>query len=320
MTTSPAKRLRHNTLIPALLVAISIGVGAFALSSGFLKPALAASQLIFQDCDECPEMVVIPPGRFQMGFNGGEPERYEGPVQEITIEREFAAGRTEVTVAQYAAFTTATGYQAGRGCLAWDGVAATLVETANWADPGYGRPVHPDEPAVCLSWTDANAYVEWLAKKTGQPYQLLSEAQWEYAADSGSTSVFPWGDDPSAACKFANVFDLDAADAKAGSPIAPVSCRDGSAEVARVGSFQPNEFGLYDMVGNVWEWTADCYVMPRPAKPANESPVVTKECDRRSVKGGSWITRIDRQRPTFRGRDEEQLVSQIFGFRVGKAM
>lgn len=320
MTTSLTKRVRRFILFPASLATIGVGLGACALDSGSFNPASEASQSNFQDCDECPEMVVIPPGRFEMGFDGGEPERYEGPVQEISIEREFAVGRTEVTVGQYSAFVAATGYQAAEGCLAWDGVAATLIETGNWSDPGYGRPTHPEEPAVCLSWKDANAYVEWLADRTGQPYQLLSEAQWEYAADAGSTSVFPWGDDPSKACKFSNVFDLDAADAKDDAPITPVACRDGSAEVARVGSSQSNAFGLYDMVGNVWEWTADCYAMPRPALPANENPVVTQECDRRSVKGGSWITRIDRQRPTFRGRDAEQLVSQIFGFRVSKAM
>lgn len=272
----------------------------------------------FRDCDDCPEMVVIAPGRFQMGFEGGEPERYEGPVRNVTIERRFAAGRTEITVAEYRTFVEASGYQAARGCNAWDGVTVTKLEDGRWEDPGYGRPVRSDEPAVCVDWTDAQAYVEWLATETGKPYRLLSEAEWEYAADAGSESSFPWGDDPEGVCEFANVFDLDAADSKNGMPISPVDCRDGWQSVAPVGSLSPNAFGLHDMVGNVWEWTADCYVMPIPATPADGTVVLSGECDRRSVKGGSWITRMSRQRPTFRGRDEESLASQIFGFRVAR--
>lgn len=281
------------------------------------KPALEAGSR-FRDCSDCPEMVVIPAGEFMMGFDGGEPERYEGPVQKIRVERRFAAGLTEVTVAQYRDFVNATGYEAGVGCYWWDGKNADMMEEGNWENPGYGRELRDQEPAVCLDFTDSIAYVEWLAEKTGQPYRLLSESEWEYAADAGSTATYPWGEDPDAACEFANVFDLDAAAAIEGSPITPVNCSDGHAYVADVGQYPPNAFGLQDMVGNIWEWTEDCYVMPRPAEPADGSPLITEECDRRSVKGGSWTTGISRQRPTFRGRDPEDRLSSSFGLRVAR--
>jgi len=271
----------------------------------------------FQDCADCPVMVVVPAGSFMMGFDGGEPERYEGPVRAVTIARAFAAGRTEVTVAQFRRFVTATGHRAARGCYAWDGKVATLNKDADWEDPGYGRPPGPDEPAACVDWRDATAYVRWLASVTGQPYRLLTEAEWEYAADAGSTARFPWGEDPVLGCRYANLFDRAGAGATTAA-IPPVACDDGFPGVAPVGRFAPNAFGLKDMVGNVWEWTQDCYRMPYPAGPLDGSPVDVPDCDRRSVKGGSWITEIERQRPTFRGRDPEDRVSQIFGFRVAR--
>ena len=272
----------------------------------------------FRDCDICPEMVVIPPGSFDMGFDGGEPERYEGPVRRINIPRAFAAGRTEVTVSQYRDFVTASGYQVARGCYAWDGITAELMAEASWEDPGYQRALLPNEPVVCLDWTDAQAYVEWLADLTGKPYRLLTEAEWEFAADAGSDKTFPWGDDPDKACLHANVYDLDAVDGSTDSALTSVNCRDGNAAAAPVGGYPPNAFGLNDMVGNVWEWTADCYVMPYPPQPLDGSAVMVDDCDRRSVKGGSWITRVERQRPTFRGRDPENFVSRVFGFRVAR--
>jgi formylglycine-generating enzyme required for sulfatase activity/pimeloyl-ACP methyl ester carboxylesterase len=282
------------------------------------KKTDAAPGARFKDCEDCPEMVVIPPGNFAMGFDGGEPERYEGPVQEITIKRKFAVGRTEISVGQYRNFTQATGYQAAQGCYIWDGKTATLNADGSWENAGTTYSAQDNEPAVCLAWTDAVAYVDWLEEKTGAAYRLLTEAEWEYAADAGSFADFPWGADPLAACEHANVFDLDAAAADIDSPLTAVKCSDGHAGIAPVGSYAPNAFGLQDMVGNIWEWTADCYVMPRPTIPNDGSAVVVDQCDRRSVKGGSWITRIDRQRPTFRGRDPENLISRVFGFRIAR--
>ncbi len=305
---------------------LRLGVAALGLASLPLAACVASrpgdgtgapAGTVFRDCPDCPEMVVVPPGRFAMGFDGGEPERYEGPVREVSIPRAFAAGRTEVTVAQFGAFVAATGYRAARGCYAWDGKTATLMPEANWADPGYGGAPADDEPAVCVDWRDAAAYVAWLAERTGQPYRLLSEAEWEYAADAGSVATYPWGDDPTEACAVANVFDLSGARVHRAA-IEPVACDDGYAGVAPVGRRAPNAFGLHDLVGNVWEWVQDCYEMPYPAAPRDGSAVELAGCERRAVRGGSWITGIERQRPTFRGRDPEDRVSQVFGFRVAR--
>jgi formylglycine-generating enzyme required for sulfatase activity len=101
----------------------------------------------------------------------------------------------------------------------------------------------------------------------------------------------------------------------------PEPCDDKFAIVSPVGSFKPNGFGLYDMIGNVWEWTEDCSVMPYPATPVDGSAVeVQGACEKRAVRGGSWRTRITRQSPSFRGRDPEPTASNIFGFRVARAL
>ncbi|TVS09904.1 MAG: formylglycine-generating enzyme family protein [Gammaproteobacteria bacterium] len=277
---------------------------------------------VFRDCeDHCPEMVVVPPGSFAMGHDGGEPERYEGPVREVNIDYAFAVGRFEVTQAQFEAFVAATGHSSDVGCFMWDGRVARRDEAASWRDPGYGRAPDPEWPVACVDWYDAQAYVAWLSEKTGFRYRLLSEAEWEYSAKAGSEEVFPWGDDPAQACLHANIFDESAARARPEAPIAAAPCDDGHELPSPVGSFQPNAFGLYDMVGNVWEWVKDCYAMPYPdSAPRDGSPQLELGCDRRSVRGGSWNTALDRQRPTFRGRDPAELNSQVFGFRVARDM
>lgn len=277
----------------------------------------AAAGRTFRDCSDCPEMVVVPAGSFRMGFDGGEPERYEGPVRDVTIVRPFAAGRTEVTVAQFRQFVTDTGYRAARGCYAWDGREATMLPEADWADPGYGTPPGDDEPVICVDWRDASAYVNWLGDRTGQRYRLLTEAEWEYAAKAGSTATFPWGNEPADGCRYGNIYD-ESGGRTLGAPITPAPCDDGFPRVAPVGRFAPNAFGLHDMTGNVWEWVEDCYAMPYPPEPVDGSPQLKVGCDRRGTRGGSWTTDISRQRPTFRGRDPEDLVSQVFGFRVAR--
>ena len=280
---------------------------------------------VFSDCDVCPDMVVIPPGTFIMGSERGEfvmgETRPETPVHPVTITRAFAAGRTEVTNREFGAFVAATGYRASQACTKWLG--EVVVFGGNWTDPDYGRPPRDDEPVVCVSWLDAKAYTVWLSGKTGERYRLLSEAEWEYLARDGTQSTWPWGENPDLACRTGNVFDKQGATsdyAKANSSWDPVDCDDGFARVAPVGSFPPNSFGLHDLGGNVWEWNEDCSVRFYPEEAVDERPwqVQGEDCDRRSVRGGSWFSRVSRHRPAFRGRDPEPLASRIFGFRVAR--
>jgi formylglycine-generating enzyme required for sulfatase activity len=278
---------------------------------------------VFKDCPDCPEMVVIPPGRFTMGVDGGEKDRYEGPAHEVTIAYPFAAGRFELTNGQYRQFVEATGHAtAGTGCNVFFGDRVEAVAGTNWAEPNYGRPIRDDEPVACIRWSDAKSYVSWLAGKTGRKYRLLTEAEWEYVARAGTTGTHTWGDDPSTACRQANIHDKSAeklaADNGIKLPYSPAPCDDGYPGLAPVGKFAANAFGLHDTIGNVWEWVEDCYEMPYPARPVDGSAQLAKGCDRRGSRGGSWRTDFHRQRPAFRGRDPEALTSQIFGTRIAR--
>lgn len=276
---------------------------------------------VFQECAECPQMVVIPPGAFNQGFEGGLEERYEGPPRTIRIEYSFAIGRFEVTHAQFRAFVEQSGYEPSPGCFLWDGMGAPFEDAHGWHDPNYGRPPLDNEPVACLNWTHAEAYVKWLAAVTAKPYRLLSESEWEYVARAGrdSTHKYAWGDRERDACNHANVLDRSALRKQPKLTLAPALCDDGFPALAPIGSFRPNPFGVYDMTGNVWEWVQDCYVMPYAEDaPRDGGAYVGGSCDRRSVRGGSWLSTMFWQRPTFRGRDPEDLTSRIFGLRVAR--
>ncbi|NBX06395.1 MAG: FtsX-like permease family protein, partial [Betaproteobacteria bacterium] len=121
------------------------------LSACAITPAGQSSSVKeFRDCPDCPAMVVVPPGKFRMGFDGGEPERYEGPVRDVRIARKFALGKFEVTNGEYRRFVTATGHVSGKGCFALrDGTYQKLPGT-DWSDPGYQRPIRDDEPVACV--------------------------------------------------------------------------------------------------------------------------------------------------------------------------
>jgi formylglycine-generating enzyme required for sulfatase activity len=279
----------------------------------------------FHDCRDCPQMVVIPAGSFMMGsdavseMKGGE-SRGEGPVRRITFAKPFAAGKFEVTNAQFAAFVAATGYHPSTVCSVGQNENASI----DFRGPLFGKTPDPRAPVTCVSWNDAVAYTTWLSGKTGKPYRLLTEAEWEYAARAGTTTKWPWGDDDLEACHHENVYDLDGEANPPGGkklPWAPVACHDGQATLAPVGSYPPNPFGLHDMLGNAWEWVEDCMVQPYPATPLDGSPVeATGVCEKRVVRGASWYTRLDRHRPSFRGGDTAVTSTHQFGFRVARSL
>jgi formylglycine-generating enzyme required for sulfatase activity len=280
---------------------------------------------VLKDCPICPENVVVPPGSFLMGSNAinqmrGSIPRPEGPERAVTISYAFSVGRYEVTNEEFANFVNATGHQPANQCGV--GMDKPSVSDVTFRGPLFGRSPQPRDPVVCVSWNDARAYASWLSTMTGKRYRLLTEAEWEYAAKAGSKAKWPWGSNDELACEYENTFDLDSQAAlPAGSQLSwePLACHDGHGMISPVGSYKPNAFGLYDMLGNVWEWAQDCSMELYPATPLDGTAVeVSGRCELRAVRGGSWYTRQDRHRPTFRGRDPESKAGHHFGFRIAR--
>lgn len=208
----------------------------------------------FKDCDDCPEMVVIPAGRFRMGDLNGAGEKYEVPVHQVTIPRSFAVGKYEVTRDQYAAFSRATNRKIIDGCGRTIYNSSEQDAVVNWQNPGFDQTGR--DPVTCVTWEDAKAYVAWMSDITGQSYRLLSESEWEYAARAGTDTLYSFGNLKRDMCIYGNGADLSLADKDDNNK----ECNDGfEIKTAPVGSFRANGFGLHDMHGNVDEWLEDCH-------------------------------------------------------------
>ena len=200
-----------------------------------------------------PEMIVVPAGTFTMGSPASDPGRYddEGPQHRVTIGRAFAVGKYPVTHDEYARF-------------AWE----TNRASKEWLNPTFTQT--GDDPVVNVSWDDAKAYVAWMSEKTGKTYRLLSESEYEYAERAGTTTLFWWGDNSSEVCSHANAREC------------------GHNGTVPVGSYPANAFGLYDMAGNVWEWTEDCSHENYTGAPEDGTAWTTGDCGQRVLRGGSW--------------------------------
>lgn len=249
---------------------------------------------VFRSCDDCPEMVALPAGSFVMGTPGAAPAtgaaRAESDATVVRVPRAIAIGRYEVTRAQYARFIADSGHEPQPGCETWDPALARISADARrgWRDPATPLVAQDDHPVSCVSFADAQAYVRWLARRTGARYRLPSEAEWEYAARAGSAARRHWGDDAAAGCRYANAYDLTAeAQYRLGWP--PAACRDGFADLAPVGSFGANAFGLHDVIGNVREWVQDCATGSYEGRPADARAWEwLGGCDERVLRGGGW--------------------------------
>lgn len=277
----------------------------------------------FKDCDDCPEMVWIPAGQFIMGASPGEDElenlpkefQYESQPQHPVKLKRFAAGKFSVKKKQYQVFVTATGRISDRCQMLTDKLS--YDSTKNWRNPGFAQ----DErhPVVCISWDDAIAYVQWLSQKTGKSYRLLSEAEWEYAARAGTVTYRYWGDDRNMACAYANGADQTV---KAQLPGASnwnvATCNDGYAYTAPVGSFQPNPFGLYDMLGNSAQWTQDCVNQNYIGAPSDGSAWMSGDCSQRVLRGGGWGYTPKHIRSAIRIWSKTFSNNNVTGFRVAR--
>ena len=237
----------------------------------------------FKECPECPTMLGIPGGAFAMGSPDMEAGRFdtEGPVHRVAVKA-FALGKYAITSQEFLGFLKDTGYQPE---------PCNRTHNMGWRSPGGGAAFAPGSgisepprwPAVCLDWKDAQAYVGWLNKKVREarpaladrsdgPYRLPSEAEWEYAARAGTTTARWWGD--ALGRNHANCNGCGS--------------RYDYRLLADVDVFPPNGFGLYGMLGNAWQWTADCWHESYAGAPADGSAWMDGDCGKHVIRGGSW--------------------------------
>lgn len=317
MNVFPGVSSRH-AFASLLLVALTVSgcVDSRRIS------ATADSQY-WQDCETCPQLVRIEPGAFRMGSADDETivgnvprERIleERPAHDVRIAYPFAIGRYELTVAQFSEFADATGYQTA-GCFVLRGTAWEFKPDASWRAPGF--PVDDNYPATCLSSNDFSAYLQWLSRKTGHQYRIPTEAEWEYVARLGQ------GDVPTPELLGATACErVNGADAAFGRTYAAqwkpglFDCDYGYAAAAPVGSFQPNKLGMYDVLGNLSEWTQDCAGGTHAGAPSDGSVHIVETCTSHVLKGGSWSGGPGFLRPAIRGGFPIELRGDGHGLRV----
>ena len=260
--------------------------------------------------------VWIPQGAFDMGSSlsdkdvalifGGDPEQYrdEQPSHTVTLTKGFWMGKYEVTNGEFDAFVTATRYETdaereGWGRV-WNGADWENRQGATWRNPGWTP--EPGLPVVLVSWNDAAAYADWLSTHGNGHFRLPTEAEWEYACRAGGMGVFSFGNDPSLAGDYARY--------RGNGPAV------GAPRPAPVGSMKPNDWGLYDMHGNVSEWCQDWYDDAYYAQSPPTDPQGPASGASRSLRGGSWysLPRFFRCASRTRGIPGYRYV--VLGFRV----
>jgi len=264
-----------------------------------------------------PEMVVIPAGEYTMGAPQSEPYsgEWERPQHRVTIAYPFAVGKYHVTRGEFARFVEETNYDAkGDGCYGFTGSTFEKSAVYNWEDPGFSQTDR--DPVVCVNWDDVQAYVNWLTRKTGKQYRLLSESEWEYAARAGTMTAYWWGSNADSGCSSANLADRSAKTKLPGATVA--NCNDNYVFTSPAGSFAANSFGLYDMAGNAWQWLADCWNENYTGAPSNGTPWQSGVCGRRVNRGGSWFIDPKYIRSAGRGRDRASDRYANNGFRVAR--
>ncbi|WP_425410465.1 formylglycine-generating enzyme family protein [Hyphococcus sp.] len=243
----------------------------------------------FKECIACPDMAALPGGSFRMGAPAGEAaaETFEAPTRIVTIEHRFAIGTREVTYDQWDA------------CVAEGGCRAYAAP-----DHGWGR---GNRPVVSVSHADAQAYTAWLSNKTGRNYRLPTEAEWEFAARGGSLTPFAYGER----------ITSQRANFNGNYPYLNTKS-DYRGQTTPVASFQPNPFGLFDMHGNAWEWTSDCWSASHAGAPSTGAARVSGDCSRRVLKGGAWNTGAWRLRSAHRIGKPVNIREFDNGFRVAR--
>ena len=257
------------------------------------------------------ELVWIPPGRFRMGDVTGSGQADERPLREVGISG-FWMMRTEVTRGMFAGFVEDTGHDTGSRCWVHEG-GWSEKNGLDWKAPGFGQ--GDDHPVTCVNWHDAQAFITWLNRKSGEVFRLPSEAEWEYAARAGSETVYYMGNEPSELCTHANGADKRALEHYPG--FAVNDCDDGYVRTAPVASFAASPWGLYDIYGNVWEWVEDCWRASYAGAPTDGSAVLEGgDCTRRGFRGGGYGDIPHYARSTLRNRGNARHRKDDIGFRL----
>ncbi|MCK9388540.1 MAG: SUMF1/EgtB/PvdO family nonheme iron enzyme [Sulfuritalea sp.] len=281
--------------------------------------AAPASGTPIRDCPQCPELVTVPGGEYVMGSGPDQKPREpdEEPPHRVRVAGPFAVGKFEVTRAQYAAFSIETDRPRKVGCHSTIGGRFHKNPKATWENPGFEQ--NDDEPVVCVSWDDAQAYVAWLSKKTGKKYRLLNEAEWEYVARAGSTGKRHWAEtDDAAVCRYASVADTSIKGVSPGMPMFP--CSDGSKYTSPVGRFPANSFGVHDMLGNAWEWVEDCWNEGHAGAPELAQARLSGACTERAFRGGAWNSTPATVRSAYRDRESKDERHDNLGFRAARSL
>ena len=335
--TNPGTHIAGIVLAPVVLaVLFAWWTDRFPQQAEQAQPTRTFEDGTFQDGEEYPRMARIPGGQFLMGSDpanvvlatrlGASKDivARETPAHMVRVAS-FSLGVTEVTRRQFEKFLVEAHHDAEGYCAGWDGASVNWGSGRSWHDPGFQQ--DGDHPVVCITHWDATKYAEWLSRKTGHKYRLPTEAEWEYAARAGTTTSRYWGDGNQDACQYANVFDVSAAVTFKIAADKAFPCNDGYVFTAPVGKYRPNAFGLYDMLGNAWEWTLDCYRENYVGAPSEDSATRAENCGGetssqvfglRVLRGGSWsndpweVRSADRSRSSASDRDYNA------GFRVAR--
>lgn len=288
-------------------------------------PSAWAQDRTYRDCSECPVMVVLPSGQFEMGPRPGEEDGElimddwrgaAGLQRRVRIQSDFAVSQFPITRGEFRAFAGEVGFVPDAGCVHFDGRSWRQDSRWNWDRTSFGQ--SDDHPVVCVSWYDAHRYAAWLSQRTGHEYRLLTESEWEYAARAGTDTRRYWGDDQDhiEQCVHANGADRRYLELYPQDSTANSACDDGYAYTAPVGSFTPNAFGLYDMLGNVNQWISDCFdgQVSGPDHPA------AVNCGMRVLRGGAWSDPAWAVRAADRYRDLPTTRCMGIGFRIARTL
>jgi formylglycine-generating enzyme len=275
-------------------------------------PAPILPGTTIRDCPTCPALTVLPTGRFEQGSPAAENKsEFEKPAHWVMIAHPIALSTNAVTVDEFRAFAAATGRDM-RGCDTYDGAWRHRTENS-WENPGFVQA--GSHPVTCTSWNDAKAYAAWLSVETGQRYRLPSASEWEYAARAGGAAA-PWSAEGSDACASANVADQSAGHRYPGWAV--FACNDGFVQTSPVGSFKANSFGLNDMLGNVFQWTEDCWNTDYKGAPVDGAARSDGNCAERELRGGSWFSTPSFVRANYRNHFGTDYRTSSVGIRLAR--